>query len=78
MAKQINTNAGKVKLTHVHTGKSFFKDPEVAKAIMDHPRFKGAYKSEALANVPQEIAGNKADKSETSGAAADQQADETK
>lgn len=71
------TNAGKVKITHNVTGKSFFKTPDAAEKIL--AKFKGAYSPEQLAADPSELSdeGKKAVKTQTPGAAADQQADET-
>lgn len=54
MAKQSN-NSGKVKITHKYTGKSFFKDPETAKQLLENKRLGSSYSAEAIAETPKEL-----------------------
>lgn len=71
---QPKTNAGKVKITHIATGKVHLKDPETAQAIL--AAFKGSYKSETIANDPPELQEESKAKTKTTGAAADNLADD--
>jgi hypothetical protein len=56
------TNAGKIKMTQLSTGRTFIKDPEEVKQILDNKFFKGKYTSETLADAPKEISEPEAEK----------------
>lgn len=80
MAKKNNSNSGKIKITQVSTGSFFLKDPETAKQILNHPRFKGVYISETLVTDPPELTEDiekVSDNKEVSGAASEKQADDS-
>lgn len=65
------SNEAKVKLTHISSGSHTFATPDEAQIVLDHPKLKGKYKAEALAEIPAEL------KEETkTGAATDKQADD--
>lgn len=77
MAKQ-SSNLGKVKITNVHTGKFFFKDPETAKQLLENKRFGSSYIAEAIAETPKELTEEpKEVKKPKPEAASDNQADDS-